>query len=35
MRLALADRTGTVVAVVWDDVEEAAATAAVGEPIWG
>ena len=34
MRLALADRTGTVVAVVWDDVDEAAATAAIGEPIW-
>jgi len=33
MRLALADRTGTVLAVVWDDVEEAAATAAAGEPV--
>ena len=33
MRLALADRTGTVVAVVWDSVEEAVATAAAGEPV--
>ena len=33
LRLALADRTGVVAAVVWDDVEEAAATAAAGEPV--
>jgi 3'-5' exoribonuclease len=33
MRLALADRTGTVLAVVWDDVEEAAAATAAGEPV--
>ena len=33
MRLALADRTGTVAAVVWDDVEEASATATAGEPV--
>ena len=33
MRLVLADRTGTVIAVVWDDVEEASATAAAGEPV--
>ena len=33
MRLALADRTGTVVAVVWDDVEEAWAATAAGEPV--
>ena len=33
MRLALADRTGIVAAVVWDDVEEAAAAAAAGEPV--
>jgi hypothetical protein len=33
MRLALADRTGVVVAVVWDDVDEAAATATAGEPV--
>jgi 3'-5' exoribonuclease len=33
MRLALADRTGTVVAVVWDSVEEALATAAAGGPV--
>ena len=33
MRLALADRTGIVLAVVWDDVEEAAAAAAAGEPV--
>ncbi len=32
MRLALADRTGIVAAVVWDDVEEAAATVTAGEP---
>jgi 3'-5' exoribonuclease len=33
MRLSLADRTGVVPAVVWDDIEKAAATAAVGEPV--
>lgn len=33
MRLALADRTGTVLAVVWDDVEAAAAATADGEPV--
>jgi 3'-5' exoribonuclease len=33
MRLALADRTGTVAAVVWDDVDNAATTAAAGEPV--
>ena len=33
MRLALADRTGTVLAVVWDDVEQAAAATAAGEPV--
>jgi 3'-5' exoribonuclease len=33
MRLALADRTGTIAAVVWDDVDEAAATATSGEPV--
>jgi 3'-5' exoribonuclease len=33
MRLALADRTGVVPAVVWDDIEQAAATATAGEPI--
>jgi 3'-5' exoribonuclease len=33
MRLALADRTGTVVAVVWDDVEAASAATAAGEPV--
>jgi 3'-5' exoribonuclease len=33
MRLALADRTGTVLAIVWDDVEEAAASAAAGKPV--
>ena len=33
MRLALGDRTGTVAAVVWDDVEAASATAAAGEPV--
>ena len=32
LRLALADRTGTVAAVMWDDVEEAASTA-VGEAV--
>jgi 3'-5' exoribonuclease len=33
LRLALADRTGVVAAVVWDDVEEAAGTATAGEPV--
>jgi 3'-5' exoribonuclease len=33
MRLALADRKGTVFAVVRDDVDEAAAATAVGEPV--
>ncbi len=33
MRLALADRTGTIVAVVWDDVEAASAATAAGEPV--
>jgi 3'-5' exoribonuclease len=33
MRLALADRTGVVTAVVWDDVDEAAAAAMAGEPV--
>jgi 3'-5' exoribonuclease len=33
MRLSLADRTGIVPAIVWDDVEEAAATATPGEPV--
>lgn len=33
MRLALADRTGVVAAVVWDDVDQAAATATAGEPV--
>jgi 3'-5' exoribonuclease len=33
IRLSLADRTGVVPAVVWDDVEEAAATATAGEPV--
>ena len=33
MRLALADRTGIVTAVVWDDVDEAAAAATAGEPV--
>ena len=33
MRLALADRTGVVAAVVWDDVDEAAPTATAGEPV--
>jgi 3'-5' exoribonuclease len=33
MRLALADRTGIVDAVVWDDVDEAAAAATAGEPV--
>jgi hypothetical protein len=30
MRLSLADRTGVVPAVVWDEVEQAAATATAG-----
>ena len=33
MRLALADRTGIVAAVVWDDLDEAAAAATAGEPV--
>ncbi len=33
LRLALADRTGIVAAVVWDDIDEAAAAAAAGEPV--
>jgi 3'-5' exoribonuclease len=33
MRLALADRTGTVVAVVWDDVEAASAATAAYEAV--
>jgi len=33
MRLALADRTGVVAAVVWDGVEEAAGTATAGAPV--
>lgn len=33
MRLALADRTGIVAGVVWDDVEEAATIATAGEPV--
>src|SRR5437764_9489346 len=33
MRLSLADRTGVVPAVVWDEVEEAAETAMAGEPV--
>jgi 3'-5' exoribonuclease len=33
MRLSLADRTGVVPAVVWDDVEKAAAAATAGEPV--
>jgi 3'-5' exoribonuclease len=33
MRLSLADRTGVVPAVVWDNVEAAAATTAAGEPV--
>jgi 3'-5' exoribonuclease len=33
MRLALADRTGVVAAVVWDDIDEAAAIATAGEPV--
>jgi 3'-5' exoribonuclease len=33
LRLALADRTGSVAAVVWEDVELAAATACAGEPV--
>jgi 3'-5' exoribonuclease len=33
MRIALADRTGVVDAVVWEDVQRAAATATAGEPV--
>jgi 3'-5' exoribonuclease len=33
MRIALADRTGVVDAVVWEDVQQAAATATAGEPV--
>jgi 3'-5' exoribonuclease len=33
MRLSLADRTGVVPAVVWEDIEEAAATATAGDPV--
>jgi 3'-5' exoribonuclease len=33
MRLSLADRTGVVPAVVWDDIDEAAATATAGDPV--
>jgi 3'-5' exoribonuclease len=33
MRLSLADRTGVVPAVVWDEVERAAAVATAGEPV--
>jgi 3'-5' exoribonuclease len=33
MRLSLADRTGVVTAVLWDDIDEAAATATPGEPV--
>ena len=33
MRLSLADRTGVVAGLVWDDVEQASATAAAGEPV--
>jgi 3'-5' exoribonuclease len=33
LRLSLADRTGVVPAVVWDDVEEAAAAVTAGEPV--
>jgi 3'-5' exoribonuclease len=33
MRLSLADRTGVVPAVVWDDIEEAVATATAGDPV--
>jgi 3'-5' exoribonuclease len=33
MRLGLADRTGVVPAVMWDDIDEAAALATEGEPV--
>ncbi len=33
MRLALADRTGIVAAIVWDDVDQASAAATAGEPV--
>jgi 3'-5' exoribonuclease len=33
MRLSLADRTGVVAGVVWDDVDQASMTARVGEPV--
>ena len=33
MRLTLADRTGVVAAVVWNDVDQAAASATAGEPV--
>jgi 3'-5' exoribonuclease len=33
MRLALADRTGVVTGLVWDDVENASATARPGDPV--
>jgi 3'-5' exoribonuclease len=33
MRLSLADRTGVVPAVLWDDIDKAAATATFGEPV--
>jgi 3'-5' exoribonuclease len=33
MRLSLADRTGVVPAIVWEDIEDAAATATSGEPV--
>lgn len=33
MRLSLADRTGVVAGVVWDDVDQASVTARVGEPV--
>ena len=33
MRLALADRTGVVPAIVWDDVKGASATATAGQPV--
>jgi 3'-5' exoribonuclease len=33
MRLSLADRTGAVTGLVWDDVENASATARIGDPV--
>lgn len=33
MRLSLADRTGVVAGVVWEDVYQASVTARVGEPV--